>query len=300
MNLGSWDDALLPRSAAAVQRAAARTRATFTRFAGPGSPAGEAVRREPALAGSIIAVALAAVIFVVAGGPGEPGDQDAASPAPVPAATIPVPALVTTLGPTPGTAVAAYLKRADTDLRKFAAASHGAAGYAVVDLRQYQTPAQASATFAGVDVVRAYVRVPPPRPLPTQVHAIPLQDSFGALGDGMRASGRLAAATANTFHVLVAQLKPKTPQEKLLKSRYAAQEQAAAFEAQQLQRPEACACVFAVIVRARVGDLNHLSAAPSVRVVDPASVQVQLDQLTVFPLEPEITTSVPRSGLFGA
>ena len=36
-----------------------------------------------------------------------------------------------------------------------------------------------------------------------------------------------------------------------------------------------------------------------VRVVDPAVPTARLDALTIFPLEPEITTVVPRGGLFG-
>lgn len=300
MSLRSWDDALLPRCAAAVQRFAHRLSVRADRVAGPGTPAGDAVRAEPALAGSILAVTVAAVVLAAAGGPGDPGDHDTAPASPTPAVTAPVPSLVTTLGPTPGTSVADYLRHAAADLRKFTAGAQGRAGYAVVDLSRYVSPAQAAATFAGVDIVRAYVRVPPPRGLPTQVHAIPLENNFGALADGMRASGRLAAATANTFKVLVAQLQAQNAAEKKLRERYAAQEQAASFEATRLQQPDACTCVFAVVVHARARDMTRLAALPTVRVVDPASAQVTLDELTVFPLGPEITTKVPRGGLFGA
>lgn len=299
MTLRDWDEALLPRWAAAAQRTVARLAAAGRRIGGRDTPVGDAVRREPALAGSIVAVAVAALVLLAAGGPGEPSDHDA-GPAPVPQVPLQGPSVVTTLGPTPGTAVSAYVRRAASDLRRFAQTAHGKAGFAVVDLRRYQTIAQTGATFSGVTVVRAYVRVPPPHGLPTQVHAIPLERSFDALSEGMRASGRLAAATANTFHVLVSQLDAKTPAEQKLRSRYAAQEQAASYEARQLEEPASCTCVFAVVVRGRPGELTRLTALSPVRVVDPASAQVTLDELTIFPLAPEIKTTVPRSGLFGA
>jgi len=57
--------------------------------------------------------------------------------------------------------------------------------------------------------------------------------------------------------------------------------------------------VFAVVVHASLDQLRALAAAPQVRVVDPAEPTATIDALTIFPLEPEITTTVPRGGLFG-
>lgn len=300
MNLRSLDETWLPRAAAVVQGMLARARTFVTGYAGPGTHLGEAARRQPALLGSIGAVAVAAIVLVAAGGPGEPHDHDSGAPSPVPTSFGSSGALVTTLGPTPGTSIANYLRRAAVDLHEFATKARGHSGYAIVDLRNYVTPTQAATMFNGVEVVRAYVRVPAPNKLPTQVHAIPLQSTFGALDQGMLASGRLASATASTFHVLVAQLKPRNPQDKLLRTRYALQEQASAFEAQRLQTPDRCGCVFAIVVHAPLPQLLALAHATGVRVVDPASIDVTLDALTVFPLEPEIAGVVPRSGLFGA
>jgi hypothetical protein len=265
-------------------------------LAGPGSVFGAAARWQPALAGSIAVVGLAAVVLAAAGGPGGPGYGDSGDSAPPPTqASVP---LTTTIGPTPGASVASYLTRASFNLRKFGETSRNQPGYAVVDLHNYLRPDQAARVFNGVEVVRAYVRMPS-KTLPTQVHAIPLQSTFGTLASGMEGSGRLAAATAHTFGELVAQLKPRTAQDRQLRRRYALQKQASSYEAAALLRPQSCACVFSVVVHAADSDLLRLAASPEVRAVDPAPVDVSLSTLTVFPLEPEIVTIVPRGGLLG-
>jgi len=299
VSLHSWDDRWLPVLARAVQRRAESLRAFVAGLAGPGSVIGAAARVQPALAGSIAVVALAAVVLAAAGGPGGPGDRDGGGGggATTPVAQVPVP-VTTTIGPTPGASVASYLTHASFDLRKFGEASRGQSGYAVVDLHSYLRPAEAARVFNDVDVVRAYVRVPS-KNLPTQVHAIPLQSTFGSLDGGMDGSGRLAAATAHTFGELVQQLKPRTSQDRTPRTRYAVQKQASAYEAAALLRAQTCGCVFAVVVHADDATLLRLAASPEVRAVDPAPVNVGLSTLTVFPLEPEIVTVVPRGGLLG-
>lgn len=295
MNVRSWDDRWLPELARRVQTSVAQLRARLVRVAGPGSVLGDGARRHPALAGSIAVVGLAAVVLAAAGGPGGPGDGDNGGASTEPAVPVPV---TTTLGPSPGTSVATYLTHASFNLRRFGETSHGHSAFAVVDLHAYLPPANLPTVFNGVTVVRAYVRAPA-SDLPTQVHAIPLQNTFASLAPGMQASGRLAAATAHTFEELVAQLKPRTAQDRLLRERYALQQRASTYEADQLQQPERCACVFAVIVQADDSTLLRLAASPEVRAVDPAPADVGMSALTVFPLEPEITTVVPRGGLFG-
>jgi hypothetical protein len=290
------DERWLPVLAAAVQRGAARLRQLLAGLAGPGSALGAAARVQPALAGSIAVVALAAVVLAAAGGPGGPGDggNGGAAPPP-PQAAVP---LTTTIGPTPGASVASYLTHASFNLRKFGESSRDQPGYAVVDLHNYLRPDEAAKVFNGVEVVRAYVRMPS-KTLPTQVHAIPLQSTFATLGEGMEGSGRLAAATAHTFGELVGQLKPRTAQDRALRKRYALQKQASSYEAAALLRPPTCGCVFSVVVHATDTDLLRLAASPEVRAVDPAPINVSLSTLTVFPLEPEIVTIVPRGGLLG-
>src|SRR5437763_1309597 len=188
VNLRSWDERWLPVLAAFVQRRTQRLREMGAGFTGPGSVIGAATRVQPALAGSIAVVAVAAVVLAVAGGPGGPGDGEGGKDAfPPSQAAVPV---TTTIGPTPGASVASYLTHAAFNLRKFGETSHDKPGYAVVDLHAYLRPDQAARVFNGVEVVRAYVRVPS-KNLPTQVHAIPLQSTFASLASGMDGSGRL-------------------------------------------------------------------------------------------------------------
>ena len=296
VDLRSLDDRWLPTVATALQTRLRRWHGRFAGLVGPGTTVGDGVRSQPALAGSVAVVAAAAIVLAIAGGPGGPSDNGDGGPAPS-GSQVPVP-VTTTLGPAPGTSVATYLTNASFDLRRFGESSHGRAGFAVVDLRAYQRISDVAALFKGVDVYRAYVRAPA-KNLPTQVHAIPLQHTFDAMTGGMQASARLAAATAHTFGELVAQIKPRTSTDRLLRQRYALQEQASSFEAKQLSGPETCACVFSLVIHADDATLLRLAGLSQVRVVDPASADVSFNTLTVFPLEPEITGVVPRGGLFG-
>ena len=296
MDLRALDDRWLPAAAAVVQSRLRRWHARLAGVAGPGTWFGDGVRSQSALAGSIAVVTAAAVVLAIAGGPGGPSDGHEAGSVPLPS-DVPVPA-TTTVGPTPGTSVSTYLTNASFDLRRFGESARGRAGYAVVDLRTYLRASEVERLFTGVDVVRAYVRAPA-KGLPTQVHAIPLQHTFEAMPAGMQASARLAAATAHTFGELVAQIKPHTATDRLLRSRYALQRHASSFEAQRLATPATCACVFSVVVHADDATMLRLAGLPEVRAVDPASADVSFNALTVFPLEPEITGIVPRGGLFG-
>lgn len=288
-----WDDRWLPRAASVAQRLVQQARARLDRLVGDETTIGDAVRSEPALAGSLGAVAAAALILAIAGGPGGPPDDDGSAPAP--AAFSPLPTTAT-VGPAPGTTVASYLARARADLQRATAGTAGPT-YAVVDLDAYLPTADAARLLAGYEVVRAYVRVP--STLPTQVHVVPLRGTMSGIETGMAASARLAAATAHTFDVLVHQLHPRNGNEQKLRQRYALQQRASSYEATRLQSPRTCQCLFAFVVHADGAALTRLATRPQVRIVDPAGSDTGLDQLTVFPLEPEVSGLVPRGGLFG-
>lgn len=297
MTINGLDDRWLPLLAARVQAFVARLHAWRLRVAGDSSAVGVAIRDEPALAATVAAVALAGLLIAIVGvhDPTDGGSdsnsvQQFGSPAP--------PSLLTTLGPLPGTAVESYLTRASFDLRHFGEVARGRSTYAIVDLSSYLTPARAAATFAGFNVVRAYVRVPSAT-LPTDTYPIPLQSTFDKLALGMQSDGRLASSTAVTYHQLVAGLIAKSPQDKVLRQKYARQAAASRYEAGLLARPARCACVFAVLVREGVGRLEALAAKRESRAVDPAPPTATLDQITVLPLRPDVTTVVPKPGLFG-
>ncbi|HET6817082.1 MAG TPA: hypothetical protein VFH66_07655 [Mycobacteriales bacterium] len=247
-----------------------------------------AATSEPALAGSIVAVLLAGVLLAGIGEPAASRDNTAGPQAP------PVP-IVATIGPTPGSSVATYLTKASFDLRHFGEIAHGRSTYAIVDLRSFQTPAQAQALFGAVQVVRVYVRVQAGK-LPMTVRSVPVL-SAGLIAPGMRTAATVADATAKSYAVLLAGLHPKTAADRTVKQRYVLMHRAAVVEAAALRRPLQCACVFAAIVRADAARLATLAAEPQIRCVDPGPPNVELTGLTALPLDPRDTTVVPGTGL---
>lgn len=285
------DDRWVPRAAAQLRRMRG-----WASGPGPVGAAGtsvtETMRRQPALAGSIVVVLIAGILLGALGT--GPDNGHATTPPPLPPSA--PPAAIATIGPTPGTSVSVYLTRASVDLRHFAEVGGNRPTYAVVDFRRYLTPGDALAIIGEVDTVRAYVRVP--SSLPTPPRSVPLTTGSD-LGTGMLTAATVAEATAKSYGALLAALHPKTKSDRLVKRRYATQHRAAVAETRRLSHPAVCGCVFAFVVHATVGQLNALAHAPDVRTVDPAPPVVSLSGLTVLPLQPEITTVVPRTGLPG-
>ena len=285
------DAELVPRVAARMRRlggwSASRgpVRAVTATLAGT-------MRAQPALAGSIVVVFLAAVLLGAFGtGPdnAKTHRQSFVLPSTPPAA-------VATIGPTPGTSVSVYLTRASVDLRHYGEIAARRPTYAVVDFRRYLTPAQALRVLGSVSVVRAYVRVP--SKLGTPPRSVPLTTG-SELGTGMLTAAAVAKATAKSYAALLKALHPTTRSDRLVKRRYASQHRAAVVEMKALAHPGSCACVFAFVVHTGVQALGTLAHNPAVRVVDPAPPVVSLTGLTVLPLQPEYTSVVPRAGLPG-
>jgi hypothetical protein len=250
----------------------------------------EAMRAQPALAGSIVVVLFASVLLGVFGtGPdnGRTHTQAVVLPTTPPTA-------LATIGPSPGTSIAVYLTRASVDLRHYGEIAATRPTYAVIDLRRYLTPNRALAILGDVDVVRAYVRVP--STLPTQPRSVPLTTGSD-LGTGILTAATVAKATANSYAALLKALHPKTRADRLVRRRYAVQHAAAVVEDRHLSHPDKCACVFAFVVHAGVGQLGALAHNAAVRVVDPAPPVVSISGLTVLPLQPDYTSVVPRTGL---
>ena len=253
---------------------------------------GMAMRMQPALAGSI-AVVFAAGVLLGTFGTGPDNGHIRVTPVVLP--TTP-PAALATIGPAPGTAVSVYLTRASFDMRHYGEIAARRPTYAVVDLRHYLTPAKALRVIGDVELVRAYVRVP--SKLPTQARSVPLTEGSD-LDNGLLTAGTVAKATAKSYGALLKALHPKSKSDRAVKDRYATQRRAALAEARTLVHPARCKCVFAFVVRAGVEALGALIHRPGVRVVDPAPPVVTLSGLTVLPLQPEVTTTVPRTGLPG-
>ena len=284
--LQRWDRRWVPVAAQRLRRTMAASR---RRFGAQSRTVAGAVQEEPALAGSIVAVLVAAILIATVGEQGV-GDE------PRPGVVVPHGAAMATLGPAPGASVSTYLSRAEEDLRHLGQTEPARPTFALVDLRQFRTAAQVRSTFSGLAVVRVYVRVP--SHLPTEVRSVPLT-SLDRVEEGVRTVAQVAAATARSYAALLKAFHPRSREDRLTRKRYAEQRRAAAFEAHRLARTESCKCVFALVVQETYPRLVALADRPDVRVVDPASPVVPLTGLTVRPLEPGVTTVVPRTGLLG-
>lgn len=286
--LRSLDDRWLPRAARRLRQW--RRSPAPQPVASVFSDIGAAMRAEPALGGSI-AVVFAASVLLGIFGTGPDTGRTVVRPVFLPSAP---PSAVSTIGPVPGTSVSGYLNRASVDLRHYGEIAAHRPTYAVVDLRHYLTPNRALHMFGDVAVVRAYIRVP--SKLPTQPRSVPLTTGSD-LGTGMLTAATVAKATAKSYSALLAALHPRNHNDQLVKHRYAVQRRAAVLEARKLSRPDSCACVFAFVVRAGAQVLGALAHDPEVRAVDPAPPVVSLTGLTVLPLQPQVRSVVPRTGL---
>jgi hypothetical protein len=290
--LRRWDSVWVPTAAAALRRSLGRVHARLTRPGGLAADAGHAIEAEPALAGSIGAVLVAAILLATVG-EGGPKDE------PVRGLVIPTPPPVATetIGPAPGGSVEAYINRAGYDLRHYGQIAAGRPTYAIVDLKKYSTPQQVRATFGEqIMVVRAYARVP--AKLPTEVRSVPVND-LDELERGLTTVASVAQATARSYAALLRTFHPTSREDRLTKRRYAEQRRAAVHEQHRYAKSGKCRCIFAVVVQARFPALAALASDDAIRVVDAASPVIPLTGLTIRPLEPQVDTVVPRTGLLG-
>ena len=289
--LRRWDATYVPAAAGRLRRALTGLRQRWTRPGGFGAHVTRAVEHEPALVGSIAAVLVAAILLATVG---EGGPKD--GPVPRPVVSVPPPVATQTIGPAPGASVATYLTRANYDLRHFGQIAGGRSTYAVVDLKHYVDPTAVTAVFRKVTIVRAYARVP--SRLPTEVRSVPVS-ARDTLRRGLRTVAAVAEATAKSYASLLRTFRPSSRTDRDTRRRYADQRRAALVETRRYSHPATCRCVFAVVVRADFETLAALTRDPGVRVVDPASPVIPITGLTVRPLEPRVTTVVPRTGLLG-
>lgn len=276
------DDDWVPRAARAVRRAA---HWLHDRAGGPAGQVSRVAEQEPALTASVATVLVAAVLVAAFGGD-RALDTDRGSRVDLPA---PAP-LVATVGPPPGTSVETYLSRAEATLRRFGTIAASRPTYAVVQLERYLTPQQIGTVAAGIRVERAYVRVP--SELPTIYRSLSVE-ALSQLDEELAAAGRSAGQVAESYKALIKAFRP-TATDRKVQRQYVLNRRASLLESRELSRPERCGCVFAVVVRGTYDQLLQLAGRDGVRAVEPAPAVVPLSSLTVFPLQPQITTVVPR------
>jgi hypothetical protein len=282
--LARIDERLVPRLAAAVRGTAGSVR----RFVGSGGPPGRWVartaRRNPTIATAVGAVVVAAVLILATGG----DLHRAVAPAP------PNPQLVlpgNQLGPASGEQVSTYLAAVAERAGELPGTSAPAVT-AVVDFNSYLTASAVQSVLAGhagIQVSRAFVRVPPPQP--GQVHAVTLA-SGSDLAQGLSRLAANARQIVQSYHKHVA-LAKRHPSSKNVQvvTAYAGLARQAKLDMTGLSAT--AGCVFALEVSGPPAQLEALAKHSDVRVLDPAPPTVSTSDLMVVPLEPQVTNIVP-------
>jgi hypothetical protein len=317
------DDRLVPRLAARTQGGAARAASTRTTAreaaAGrvpPPAPTSGARRTErldarltrrgplavlrvlPGLGLLLAALVLGAgAVAAVATG----GGNDTAVPGTAPpprAAASPTPDQTTAaepdeepvgqtsaLGPEPGELVDEHLADATAALAALVESDPDTPRLALLHLEDYTDPPRTAALVAGVEPLRALVRVPLPgvqtAVTPVSVRDLPL-DLVLAMSE--LAPRRLAVAEADQAAA------PVGPAGQAQRDSAAA----ARLEASQLEG--GCACVVAVVVRASPSRLAAIEGRPGLRGIVPGPTGVAPESLVLRPLLPEQTGTVTPPG----
>jgi hypothetical protein len=267
----------------------------WTRIAGPEGVVGRRVaplvRREPVAAVAVVCVVVAAVLLAVTGG----DSQSVVRPGGAPSALLSDPHR---LGPAPGTTFASYSAAAAQRRSALAGLAASDRRYAVVDLSRYvtaQTVDELLGHTPGVDVVRAFARVPPPTP--ADIHVL-ITSPSADIATGLAAAHDAAEQIVTTYQREV-ELARVSPTQQLAAAIAAGAARAAQAQVDAVGLGRTCGCVFALIVSGPVGQLTQLAALPPVRVLDPATGPAPLSTLMVVPVEPQITGIVPPLAFAG-
>ncbi|MCW2778444.1 MAG: hypothetical protein JWN17_2169 [Frankiales bacterium] len=230
-------------------------------------------------------VVIAAVFFAGAGvalarggedGPGRASSNTVASPA------------SRVLGPAVGASVPDYVAQAKAHAVELSRQRPGVLHVALVSLTAYGKPDDVRRLLAGLEVQRAYLRVPSDQP--TEVLPAPVQDLAGDLKLLYTAKAGQKAKDQVEFLSLARSIVPENPEQRRFKEFYEQAARLSGLEATAYRT--GCACLFAVVVRGRASDLTQLTAYPGIRAVELAPGGVPLEQLRVQPLDPADTTVV--------
>lgn len=194
------------------------------------------------------------------------------------------------LGPDVGDSTNTYQNAAVVSLRE--AVKDKGRRVALVSLTTYLTPAQASTSFAGIDVTRVYLRA---RAAGKEAVQLPV-DIKGSLRADLTkqyaALVPLRRAAEKSYQGYVDTLTVTTKEEASFKELYAQFARSSAVEAHEYAT--GCACVFAVVVFATPAQLVALGGKPGVRIVDAAGKGLKTADLEIRPLLPEIHGIVPK------
>jgi hypothetical protein len=203
-----------------------------------------------------------------------------------PQARLPENAAKVHVGVAQGQSIPGYVATARAELTFLLAAAGAAQGetYALVSLRSYLAPDRLTPVLGGVATAEVYSRVPfsqaQAQIVKIQAYRIP-EDVI----TGMQKVAKQKEKEAEDFRLLAAKLNEVNAAEDQLRQTYLGGVAVAAAEAQAYRN--ACACIYAAVVRATPAALDQIAARPEVRAVDPAPEITRLDQAVFLAPLPE-------------
>lgn len=198
------------------------------------------------------------------------------------------PAASRVLGPEPGASVPEYV--ADAASRAAAASQErpDALHVALVSLTDYRRPQDVQDLFVGLEVQRAYLKVPSSDP--SEVLSADVQDLVGDLRQLYASTAARKATDQEEFLKLARTIDAADAEQQRFKEFYELSASLAGKEATAYRT--GCACLFALVVRGPARTLAALPALQGVRSVELAPRGVSLAELRVRPLGPEQVTTV--------
>ncbi|MBK5308037.1 MAG: hypothetical protein JJD92_15230 [Frankiaceae bacterium] len=228
---------------------------------------------------------LIAAVFVAGSGIAleRSGQRNAASKESSPDALIP-----TSLGPDPGTKVAAYIAATRKRAVLLSTGSPDGVYTALVSFTSYQTAEQARRLLGDLHVTRvlAHVQLPAAEVLPIPVTSALVED----VGVTFAEISKRKLRDRQEFVNLATSITGTTKEEVQFKAFYTEAARTAAKEAAAYGK--SCACLFAALVRGKARDLAALPSLPAVRAVDIGAGEP--DTLQIKPLLPEHKVTVMK------
>lgn len=290
-SLADLDDRALPVVAAALRAIGHGFRAIVGPEGAIGRHAAPWIRREPVIAVAVLCVAFAAILIAATGGDNE-------GPVRPPSHVGPKLTGAHLLGPAAGAQVSAYASTAAQRRSSLNELASSQPLIAVVDFNSYLTAQAIDQVLngtPGLEVVRGFAKVPPPRQ--ADVHVL-LPSTGVDLSAGLTAAQQAAGQFALHYeHELSRSITHPSARLTTKVAADAARAQAARTDAAGLG--PTCGCVFSIVVSGPVGQLERLAQQDAVRILDPAPVAASLSSLMVVPLEPEVTDAVPPLSFAG-
>lgn len=215
-----------------------------------------------------------------------------AGPGPSPG-TSQAPPADSALGPEVGETTVGYEANAARSLTEAAAGSPHSTRMALVSLDRYLTPTQVSALVQGAEVRRVFLRAKAAGKEAAQIPVDIKADLLGELRTAYTATARGRLEAQKSYQGYVDSLVVTTQDEQAFKDLYAAFARSTGIEAREYQR--GCACLYALVVEAPAAQLQALRSRPGVRAVEVAGAGLELRELQVLPLLPEISGVVPKA-----